>query len=184
MNTLTRLSVEMTAQGRRIELFEGQTVVKATLREPELVELAAGNGLTRARQARFDVRHDEGDQVCITCLEGQVEVRNPHGRMQLAANEQVTYDKGRMGLSRSIDSAVVSAWQSGMLIFHNQPLSAVIAEVNRYRPGRIVIGSDALGRRVVEAVILLDQMQDVVRQVQQLSGARAVHLAGGIVVLM
>jgi transmembrane sensor len=71
-----------------------------------------------------------------------------------------------------------------MLIFHNQPLSAVIAEVNRYRAGRIIIGGDALGRRAVEAVILLDQMQDVILQVQQLSGARAVHLAGGIVVLI
>jgi transmembrane sensor len=112
-----------------------------------------------------------------------VVVRHAGGSLSLAAGQQVTYDHAGLGPPARIDPAVVAAWRNGMLIFRNRPLREIIAEVNRYRHGRIVIANEGLGRRPVDAVFYLDQMNDVVTQVQQLSGARAVRLPGGVVLL-
>ncbi|WP_448663892.1 hypothetical protein ACG3SL_04225 [Sphingomonas sp. CJ20] len=43
----------------------------------------------------------------------------------------------RAGDRRGLDAAVLTAWQSGTLIFRQMPLRQVVAELNRYRRGRI-----------------------------------------------
>jgi transmembrane sensor len=182
MNTETSLSVADGPQGKRIALLGGQAVV-SNLPPSKAVEVTAGAGRTVAQQARFDVRDNGAAGVCVTCLEGEVRVLHAADTVRLGANQQVTYGRGGVGKAVAVDSDLISAWQSGMLIFHNQPLSAVIAEVNRYRAGHIVIADQALADRPVDAVFYLDQMSTVVTQVQQLSGARATHLPGGLVLL-
>ena len=61
-----------------------------------------------------------------------------------------------------VDAATISAWRRGLLIFRNQPLSQVIAEVNRYRPGRIVLTDTALSQRPVYAVFHIDRINGVI----------------------
>lgn len=184
MNTRTSLSVAQDAHGRRIDLFAGQAVVSASRLPAAMpVEVVAGQGATVAHQARFDVRNLGAGGVCVTCLEGEVSVRQAGAEARLTASQQITYGRTGLGAALHVDPAIVAAWQNGMLIFRNRPLQEVIVEVNRYRAGRIVIANAALGHRPVDAVFYLDQMNDVVAQVQQLSGARAVRLPGGIVLL-
>ena len=183
MNTRTSLSVTGGAGGRRIDLIRGQTLVSAALPDAARVEVAAGSGLVIARKARFDVRNLGAEGVCVTCIEGEVDVREAGAALRLLASQQVTYGRKGFGQPVRIDPAVVGAWQNGMLIFRQRPLSEIIAEVNRYRRGRIVIANQALNHRSVDAVFYLDQMNDVVTQVQQLSGAQAVRLPGGLVLL-
>jgi transmembrane sensor len=182
MNTETSLSVTDGPLGKRIALLGGQAVVSS---QPpsKAIEVMAGAGVTSAQQARFDVRDNGSAGVCVTCLEGEVQVRHASNVVRLGANEQVTYGQHGVGKTIAVDSNLISAWQAGMLIFHNQPLSEVIAEVNRYRAGHIVIADQALAGRPVDAVFYLDQMSTVVAQVQQLSGAHATHLPGGLVLL-
>ena len=182
MNTRTRLSVREGPHGKQIDLQHGQAVVTAALGAGSAVELQARDGRAIARQARFDVRADAAG-VCVTCLAGEVEVRQAGARIVLASSQQVAYGQRGLGRTVAVDPAVVAAWQSGMLVFRNQPLGAVIAEVNRYRSGPIVITDAALARRPVDAVFYIDQMDSVVAQVQQLSGAHAVRLPGGVVLL-
>ncbi len=82
-----------------------------------------------------------------------------------------------------VDSAQVTAWQSGLLVFRSKPLSLVIDEVNRYRSGKIIITNSDLKQRVVNGTFQVNKLDDFVGQVQQLFGARATSLPGGIVLL-
>ena len=43
-------------------------------------------------------------------------------------------------------------WREGVLVFRDMPLSEAVAEINRYRPGRIMVLDDALAARRVSGV--------------------------------
>jgi transmembrane sensor len=83
----------------------------------------------------------------------------------------------------SVDPAQVTAWQSGLLIFRDRPLAAVVEEVNRYRPGKIVIVSAELRQRAVNGDFEIKKLDSFVTQVEQLFGAHATSLPGGLVLL-
>ena len=82
-----------------------------------------------------------------------------------------------------IDPAEVAAWQDGVLIFHYAPLADVVAEVNRYRPGRVMVMNAELGRRLVNGRFRIDNVDGIMAMFQQIFGAKITHLPGGVVLL-
>jgi transmembrane sensor len=68
-------------------------------------------------------------------------------------------------------------------VFEATPISEVIAEVNRYRPGRIILTNNGLGRRLFDARLRIENIGNVVRQIELTFGAHARELPGGIVLL-
>ena len=68
-------------------------------------------------------------------------------------------------------------------MFHGTPLSEAVEEINRYRPGRIIVTNAALGRRLFNARFLIANVDGVVGQIQQVFGATITNLPGGIVLL-
>ena len=50
-------------------------------------------------------------------------------------------ETGGLGDVIGVDTVVVTAWRDGVLVFRNTPLVRVIEEVNRYRPGRIILAA-------------------------------------------
>ena len=47
------------------------------------------------------------------------------------------------------DMEQAMGWREGVLVFRDMPLSEAVAEINRYRPGRIMVLDDALAARRV-----------------------------------
>jgi transmembrane sensor len=95
----------------------------------------------------------------------------------------VVYDAGGIGQVVSVDPTVVTSWQTNVLIFRREPLSRAIEEINRYRPGRIILVDTLLGRKLIDASFRLDRIEDIVPQIVQVFGTRARSLPGGIVLL-
>jgi transmembrane sensor len=104
--------------------------------------------------------------------------------MTLGANQQIRYRSASLSSITSADPEEVTGWQRGVLVFHNQTLRYVVDEVNRYRPGKIVLTNQALGNKPVTlASFHLDRLDEIVPQMEALYGARARELPGGIVLL-
>ena len=78
---------------------------------------------------------------------------------------------------------MVAAWQRGLLIFREEPLVDVLAEVNRYWQGRIILLNADLGQRRVTARIELARVGEVISYVQSVLGAQVRTLLGGVVLL-
>ena len=97
--------------------------------------------------------------------------------------QQIFYSATGLGSVEDVDIAQATSWRSGMLIFHNKPLTEVIEEINRYRPGRIVVTNADLGRRVVNGTFRRDQLDTFIAQVQQLFGAKVTMLPAGLTLL-
>lgn len=182
LNTLTSIALRSQQTQPTIELVSGEVVVDAR-RPPQgaLIVLAAG-GQISASEARFNARCLD-EAVSITCLSGTVAVQHAGQSARLAEGEQVSYSAAGLGTRVTIDPGQVTAWQSGLLIFRDRPLASVVEEVNRYRPGKIVVVSAALRQRMVNADFEIAKLDTFITQVQQLTGASATTLPGGLVIL-
>jgi transmembrane sensor len=181
LNTQTSIDVAPMSSGSRgIELIAGEAAITASAAAPFVV--AAADGRASASVARFDIRRD-GPAVCVTSRDGAVEVSRHDRAVTVPPGHQVTYDSRGLGPVAPVELAVATAWQHGMLIFRHEPLSYVVAEVNRYRPGRIILLDQKLGARDVVANFHLDRIDEVVDHVVAAFGAHATFLPGRVVLL-
>lgn len=178
----TRTSVAIRAAGSEAELVAGEVVISASGQEKSYFVLRAGAGRIVGTGASFNARID-GDAVCVTCTSGEMRVELDGAVLPLGVGQQVIYSDRGVGKPVSVDPAVVTAWQRGVVIFEATPVADVVAEVNRYRPGRIVLTNHDLGRRVFNARLRIENIGNVVRQIELAFGAHATHLPGGIVLL-
>ena len=178
MNTQTRINVRAPES---IELLGGEAEILASgARQP--VSVVAGAGRLLAQAARFNVRHTD-DAVCVTCLAGAVDVLWQQQRVTLDAGQQLVYDgQGAQGVTAA-PAGQASAWRTGALSFAGQPLSHVVDEINRYRPGRVVLRNAELGRRLVRMRFSIRQTDGALAMIRDLTGAHMTSLPGGIVLL-
>lgn len=185
MNTRTRLDVHADAA---IELLNGEAEITAGQTVPGnrppagAYTIVAGAGRMQAHAARLNVRC-AGSRVEISCLEGAVELQHPLRRMTLGAAQQLSYDADSLGAPVPVDPALVTAWRRGLLVFDNVPLAHVVDEINRYRPGRVVLRNAALGQARVRAQFSIDRFEQAFALIQEVYGARVSRWPGGVVVL-
>ncbi len=181
MNTQTLINrIGADASPRGVVLVAGEAEIVANGAGDFLVE--TGGGRLVARAARFKIRHT-GPQVCVTCLDGRVTVSVNGEQRSLEAGRQVTYDKAGLQEVVRADEASVSTWRTGMLSFDRMPLAEVIDEINRYRPGKVLLRNEELGRTLVRMQLNLRSIDNAPVMIRALYGARMRSLPGGIVVL-
>jgi transmembrane sensor len=178
---------EVTAH-RGIDLLAGEAEIVAAAPAPghtgrvHPVMVVAGRGRMQAQVARFNVRRT-GDQVCVTCLSGSVAFEHPQQRLTLAANQQLVYNDRDLRLVSEVDPNIVTAWRRGLLVFNDVPLAQVVDEINRYRPGKLILRNAELGRRLVQAQFSIATLDDAVGMISKLYGARVTEMPGNIVLL-
>jgi transmembrane sensor len=183
LNSETSLNVQSRSpDADRIELVSGEVAVATGPASGRQVVVVTGDGQARAQQARFDVRHDPR-VTCIACLVGEVAVERQASAVTLRAGQQVVYATEGLAQPRAIDANQVSAWENGLLIFHSVSLRDVVAELNRYRSGRILVVNPELGSRLVNGRFRIDNIDAVLAMFQQIFGAKTTRLPGGIVLL-
>lgn len=183
MNTQTSLAIPPAVNGAdRVTVIAGEASFALSSGSSRPLIVSAGDGRTLARRARFDVRNI-GAAVCVTCLEGDIRVEQGPQAMNIGAGRQLRYDSRGLGDTSEIDPAEAAAWQDGVLIFRLTPLTDVIAEINRYRPGRIILLNAALAQKPVSGRFLIRRIDDVLVSIEQAFGAKPQTLPGGILLL-
>lgn len=180
LNTQTRINQRAVDEGvQGFELVSGEVEVQ-TSRLP--LAMQAGGGWLRASQGRFNLRNTD-QQVCVTCLDGAVEVDVEGRSLRLQPGQQLTYDARQVGAVQTVDAAAVVSWRQQVLVFNGATLSQMIDEINRYRPGMLVLLNRELGQRRVQARFSLDQLAGVALLIRDAYGVKFTELPGGVVVL-
>ena len=137
LDATTRVRVIATAARRRLWLAHGRVdLTVAALTVPFTID--AGQGDLTAQAGRFDLRRDRDDRVAVTAIEGSAALgatRRIEGGERLA--------QGRIDRP---DLAATQAWTSGRAAFHDDSLSTVAEEANRYSAIRLVIADPAVAR--------------------------------------
>jgi transmembrane sensor len=183
MDAQTSFTAPVTAGGfYSLELISGQLAVSVHAEADRPVIIAAAGGHIRADRGNLDIRRD-ASSVCVTCVDGAVQVSYRSSTATLRSGQQVIYNDRGLGSAATADPTVVTAWQRGLLIFRDVPLAEVIQEVNRYRSGRIILLNDSLAKRKIIAGFRIDQIDDVVNYIVQAFGAKSRSLPGRVVLL-
>lgn len=183
MNVQTSIAMRPADSGAaRIELLSGEAAFATTGRS---LGVRAADRWILADNARFDVRYVSagGERpVCVTCLKGDLQVQHGAELVAVKERQQLRYDARGETLAAA-DIEVASAWQHGILLFRFAPLSEVVEEINRYRPGRIFIVNAEIARLPVSGNFRIDRLDEILTQIQQAFDARVRLLPGGIVLL-
>lgn len=181
LNTRTAIDLRTDLGMPAIELVSGEAVLSVA--GNGRAALIAGPGTSVVSGGRFNARR-EGDAVCVTCLAGRVEVSWAREKRVLGPADEVRYAASGIGaVARGTDPAVLTAWQSGTLIFQGMPLRQVVAEINRYRSGRVFLTNSALGARPLSGIYYVDRLDDFFSQAELALGVNVARYPGNIVVL-
>ncbi|MVV47950.1 FecR family protein [Pseudomonas sp. PB120] len=181
LNTQTRINRRDSDEGaQQLELLSGEVEVQT--RAQGVLKVQAASGWLSASQARFNLRNID-QSVCVTCLDGSVQVEVLGRGIRLEPGQQLTYDSRTVGTPQAVDSSAVVAWRQQILVFNDATLASVINEINRYRPGMLLLLNSELGKRKVQARFSLDQLAGVALLIRDAYGAKCTELPGGVVVL-
>lgn len=184
LNTQTSVAVRGSGVNPRIELISGEAAITSQRPAVEPLVVIAANGQIAASAGEVNIRCIDG-VVLATCIQGSITVTHGGRSVELTGGQQIAYSASEaLGAPAPVvDPGTLSAWREKLLIFKDKPLATVVSEINRYRPGKIVVTNSDLGQRLVNGTFHTDKLDDFVAQVRQLYAVKVRALPGGVVLL-
>ncbi len=183
LNTDAAVRLELTANERRVQLLRGEAWfdVAHDASRPFVVE--GGRARVQVLGTRFGVSR-QGERTRVQLAEGRVEASvEGAGKVSLAPGEAVEAGPGYLSEVQRFDPAAAFAWRQRQLVFRQQPLGEVVAELNRYWPGHVLISDSVLERKAVSGVFEIDKPQAVMQALQLTLGLRVDHYSPYLTVL-
>lgn len=181
LNAKSRLTVAFTRGERRVTLAEGEAIFDVAKNPDRPFTIDAGRYDVRVVGTRFDVRNrPEGLSVAVD--HGVVEVRPDAGGRIYRLHHGQRFKVGQDGqpVLGAVDTSEVFAWRSGRMIYRNEPLSAVVADLNRQFHQPIRVADARLKDMPITGVLVLDNQADVVHRLTLMLPVSAVPSEQGV----
>ncbi len=174
----SQISVDFSQKERRVDLTSGEAYfdVAPDPERPFVVSTPLGD--VTAVGTAFNVRL-ASNRVVVTVTEGKVDVRpatigvkdsalqshsRPHpdgSAVRVEAGSAFTIARhNNVATPMTIVPALDVSWQDHRLVYRAEPLQYVIADINRYTPGRIEYADPAVGQLSYSGVISPDAIED------------------------
>jgi transmembrane sensor len=179
MNTLTSLSEVQVAGKTGLRLIEGEIAVTLPSTAEPYAFLVKDLVIT-ARSGTINVRSD-GTGISITQIDGKADVTFGDKAISLAPQQMVRFIDGVLKMRKSVDLSPIVAWRRDILLLRNSSVAAAVQEINRYRPGVIVVGSAQLAARRINVVLQLDDIPGSLDAICRLTGAHATAVGNYVV---
>ncbi|MDM8355863.1 FecR family protein [Pandoraea communis] len=184
LNTGTSVDVRRAATPAgedRVVLIDGEVAV-ARKTGARAVEIVAGIGRIVPDEGSVEVRR-AGARYCVTCTAGSARLSHDGRTITLAQRDRVWYDDKGVEPGTTVDLDVASAWQRGDLLFRGTPLADAVVEINRYRPGRVMVTNPQLAARRISGQFKVADLDQAIDQIQRIYHAEVTRLPGRIVIL-
>ncbi|MEC5344550.1 FecR domain-containing protein [Brenneria populi] len=167
---------------RRVKLLQGTAwfspaPVGEREKRPFLVD--ASTGTTQAMGTQFMIQNST-DTTTVGVIEHSVEVTAGEQSLRLQERQAARYD--RQGLTRIADWNTQDSgdWRRGLLIFKQQPLADVVARINRYHSGTVIVAGETLRQRRVSGIFSLTDLDSALSAIRAELGAKEARLPGVI----
>jgi transmembrane sensor len=167
MDADTAMDLEISVGLRQVRLLRGTAFFDVS-RNGQAFTVQAENGEIRVLGTRFDVAIRQDGKVAVTLETGSVEVSavDQGQNLVIKPGETVTYDMNGIGKAQAVAVEDEMAWHEGRFIFNNARLADVLAQIERYRDGRIMLLGTSLGERRVSGNIPLGDTDQALRALQ------------------
>lgn len=172
LNTATAVSVDYSGKERRVVLHDGEALFEVAKDASRPFIVVAGDVEVKAVGTAFVMRLKE-----VTVSEGTVDVTiGGRAPIRVVAGQRLDVGEGDRFKVSAVDTDAVTAWRRGKLIVNRRPLESVVAELQRYRAGRIVVLGGRLKTLEVTGVFDLDDTDRILRTIEETTKARIVHM--------
>lgn len=160
---------------RTVGLLAGMSFFEVASDAGRPFSVLSGSLSATALGTAFDVS-DDGGILTVSVDHGLVDVRlaNPAlaGGEKLGDGQWLTFDPSSGGIDRGRrESGQIASWRDNLIIADKEAVSALVARIGRWVPGRVVIADPFIGRQRVSGVF---DLNDPLRALQAV-----VHPAGG-----
>lgn len=187
LNTNTAVSVDFQNSYRQITLHHGQarfTVAKDPQRPFDVI---SGDLTVRALGTVFDVYQHDSGEVDVTVEQHSVAARIQNnvdtitngqaGQVEVSEGQRLRYDgEHTLNKPEMVDSTEAVAWHSRSLFFNDRPLAELIAELDRYRVGRIFLSDAKLNNLRVSGMFSLEDPDEALVKVQKILALQETRL--------
>jgi transmembrane sensor len=190
----SRLAARFTPQARTVVLERGEAFFQVERDRNRPFTVDALDTRVTAIGTAFNVRADQ-DIVRVAVTEGAVSVdrgsplvprlrSRPREVIRLAAGHQVTLARSQPDpIVVTVDAASATAWLSGKLKFVDEPLSSVVAAINRYAAKPVSLDDEALGGYRFTGTVHARGIDDWLRGLPDIFPVEVIERAGGAAVV-
>lgn len=193
LNTGSRLKVDFTTRRRAVGLLKGEALFQVAKDPARPFIVAAGEAQFRAIGTAFNVRLRE-HLVEMTVTEGVVQVvgaganaiASPGRGLTVAAGQAAVVGPGAIA-EMPLDPAALQrrvAWRDGVIELRGETLEQAVAEFNRYRTAKLVVGDPTLAGLRVGGTFGTDEAEKFLGALRSGFNVRTVQGEGGTTYLM
>ena len=150
------LTYAYTDQRRKIKLLAGMAYFEVVSDPYRPFSIASDEFRVTALGTRFDISNDRG-VLNVAVDRGLVEIRGPdtgliHGK-QVAEGSWLRYDPAGPHLTEGKrDIEQIAAWRDNILVAEEETVAVLIAKINRWYSGRIVMADPFVGKQKVSGL--------------------------------
>lgn len=195
LGAASALDVSFSAGERRVRLLAGEAFFTVTKDAARPFVVAAENGEVKVLGTAFDVKIADGVVVAVARNAVQVSAQIadqasgraaavPDAPVVVRQGQIVRYDSAGISAVGTADLDSIQAWRRGQLVFRDVPLDTVLAELQRYRSGRIALLGGALGQRRVTAVFDAAKADSALDTIAESLSLRVYRAAGLLTVIV
>jgi len=188
LNTDTAVTVRLWGKGRQVVVEAGEAYFTVAHDPARPFEVVASDGHIHDIGTQFSV-YKQTDRVLVAVESGLVRIdlptdgaRSPDGRL-VGAGERAVYMKtGLWSRLDRIESAQIATWRNGVLRFDGISLAEAIADVERYRAGKILLADPALGTTKIRGVFSTRNLDEFFTALPNIVPVEVTHRSGDIIV--
>ncbi len=191
LNTDTAIAVTYREQERRIDLLRGEALFEVMPDRQKPFRVFAQGGVTHAVGTAFVVQANE-QKTRVAVTEGIVDVavidsgdRQSGPSIAVRKDQQTSYRSGATPkIVQDSDSHAVTAWTRGAIVIQGEPFAEAMAELDRYRPGRIVVLADVSRTQPVSGRFLLTGIDDALTALASTQGLSVIRVTNYLVLIL
>ena len=184
LDASSEVTVQYRKHARDLHLLKGQARFDVAHDKSRPFSVVAGNQRVIATGTAFNIDM-AGPKVFVTLIEGHVVVVNEDnaGRWELRAGQQLAALPALPPHIAPANTAKVTAWTIGQIVFDDEPLSSVVERVNRYSSTRILIADPGVAQMRISGVLNAGDAPGFVEIVTHYLPVKAVPEGDGAIAL-
>jgi transmembrane sensor len=180
MNTRTSINIDATLGITQIELVSGEAVI--TSGAEQAWQILAPHLTVQGLIDEVNV-FSAGGKTRLSCMSGTVECSRAGKSQRVDAGQTLIADASEPYIMAPFASLAgpQATWRQGYLSYQREALRDVIADLNRYWKGRLILRDRALGERRVTARFELSKIDRVAQDISEVFGVPIREFPGGLV---
>jgi transmembrane sensor len=180
------LALDFDGKRRNVDLLAGMSFFEIAADATRPFSVLSDKTRATALGTAFDVSSDAGI-FSVGVDHGLVEVRTSDDAPAIAsltARQWMSYDPSSGDLDRGErEAGQIASWRDNLVIAERETVSALVARIGRWLPGRIVIADPFVGRQRVSGVFDLSDPYLALQAVVHPAGARARRMTSYLTII-